>query len=112
MTDEDDLKSQQLAEQPEATDEPQGAQWLQQMLPRFAILTQVPGQMLQQVQIVATHYGVGLPSGQVILFTLGVGTIAVLPDWGLVHQLINAGQGHMVLVMEEKEVQMEAATVA
>jgi len=112
MTDKDDeLQAQRLAEQlDEATNKPQGPDWLQQMLPRFAIVTQVPGP--QQVQVVATHYGVGLPSGQVILFTLGVGTIAVLPDWQLVHQLINAGQGRMVLVMEEKEVQMEAATVA
>jgi len=91
-------------------DEPQGATWIQQMLPRFALVTQ--NQTSAGVQVVATHYGVGLPSGQVVLFTVGLGTIAVLPDWNMVHQLVQAGQGRMVLVMEEKEVQMEAATVA
>lgn len=116
MTDEEDkLEAQRLVEQlkrDEATNKPQGADWLQQMLPRFALVTQVPGQTPQQVQIIATHYGVGLPSGQVVLFTLGVGTIAILPDWDLIHQLVQAERGRMALVMEESEVKQETATVA
>jgi len=113
MADEDKLKNAQLAQAAETdpSDEPQGATWLQQMLPRFAIVTQVPTPD-GQVSVMATHYGVGLPSGQVVLFTLGMGTIAILPEWDFIHQLISAGQGRMVLVMEEKEVQLEAATVA
>ena len=112
MTDDEDWRTQRLAQavKTDPADEPQGATWIQQMLPRFALVTQ--NQTSAGVQVVATHYGVGLPSGQVVLFTVGLGTIAVLPNWNMVHQLVQAGQGRMVLVMEEKEVQMEAATVA
>ena len=90
--------------------QPQGLQWLQQMLPRFALVIQ--NQTAAGIQIVATHYGVGLPSGQIVLFTVGINTIAILPGWDQVHQLVQMAQGRMVLVMEEKEMLLGAATVA
>jgi len=98
------------SETAEQTHEPQGAQWLQQMLPRFAIITRVPTD--GKATGMATHYGVGLPSGQVVLFTLGIGTIAILPDWEMIHMLIQQGRGQMLLVMEEKEVMLDAKVVA